>query len=125
MRSVLPSLAVVFAIVLLVSSSAFAQVGGVAGTIKDSTGAVLPGARVELQNGPSAVSDDQGQFTIPNLAPGTYTATVNYVGFAPSTTTVTVTAGQTARLNIVLEVGSKNDVRHRDRRARAWRSRVH
>jgi TonB-dependent receptor len=110
MRSVLPFLALVFAIVVLVSSSAFAQVGGVAGTIKDSTGAVLPGARVELQNGPSAVSDDQGQFMIPNVAPGSYTATVNYVGFAPSTTTVTVNAGHTARLNIVLEVGSKNDV---------------
>jgi len=45
-----------------------------------------------------------------NVALGTYTATVNYVGFAPSTTTVTVTAGQTARLNIVLGVASQNDV---------------
>jgi len=110
MRSILSSLALVFTIALFVSSPAVAQVGGVAGIIKDSTGAVLPGARVELQNGSSAVSDGQWQFTITNIAPGTYTATVNYVGFAPSTTTVTVTAGQTARLNIVLDVASKNDV---------------
>jgi TonB-dependent receptor len=110
MRSILSSLALVLSIVLLGSSAAVAQVGGVAGTIKDSSGAVLPGARVELQNGPSAVSDGQGQFVITNVAPGTYTATVNYVGFGPSTTTVTVTAGQTARLNIVLGVASKNDV---------------
>jgi TonB-dependent receptor len=110
MRSILSSLALGFTIALVVSSPAVAQVGGVAGTIKDSTGAVLPGAQVELQNGPAAVSDAQGQFMITNIAPGTYTATVNYVGFAPSTTSVTVTAGQTARLNIVLDVASKNDV---------------
>ena len=110
MRSTLFSLALAFTIALLVSSPAVAQVGGIAGTIKDSTGAVLPGARVELQNGPSAVSDDRGQFTITNIAPGTYTATVKYVGFSPSTKTVTVAAGQIARLNIVLDVGSQNDV---------------
>src|ERR1700680_1504319 len=110
MRSILSSLSLAFTIALFVSSPAVAQVGGVAGTIKDSTGAVLPGAQVELQNGPAAVSDGQGQFIITNIAPGTYPAQVNYVGFAPSTTTVTVTAGQTARLNIVLDVASKNDV---------------
>jgi TonB-dependent receptor len=110
MRSLFSSFALAFSMALLFSSPALAQVGGIAGTVKDSTGAILPGARVELQNGPSAVSDGQGQFTIANIAPGTYTATVNYVGFASSITTVTVTAGQTARLNIVLGVASQNDV---------------
>ena len=110
MRSILCSLAIALSIAVLGSSAAVAQVGAVSGTIKDSSGAVLAGARVDLQQGSSALSDGQGQFTITNVAPGTYTATVNYVGFAPSTTTVTVTAGQTVRLNIVLEVASKNDV---------------
>ena len=110
MRSTLSCFAVAFVVVLLVSSAALAQIGGVVGTVKDSTGAVLPGAQVDLQNGPAAVTDGQGQFMIANIAPGTYTATINYVGFAPSTTSVTVTAGQTARLNIVLDVASKNDV---------------
>ena len=110
MRSLFSSFALAFSIALLFSSPALAQVGGIAGTVKDSTGAILPGARVELRNGPSAVSDGQGQFTIANIAPGTYTATVNYVGFASSITSVTVAAGQTARLNIVLGVASQNDV---------------
>ena len=88
-------------------SAAQADRGAIAGTVKDSTGAVLPGARVELQHGPSAVSDNQGQFAITSVAPGTYTVSVNYVGFLPSTTTVTVTAGQTTRLNVVLEVASE------------------
>ena len=107
MRSILSCLALALSIALLGSSPAVAQVGGVAGTIKDSTGAVLPGARVELQHGPSALSDNQGQFSITNVMSGTYTATVNYVGFSLSTVTVTVTAGQTARLNVVLEVASE------------------
>jgi TonB-dependent receptor len=110
MRSNLCSLAFALALVLIGSSAALGQVGAVAGTIKDSSGAVLAGARVELQQGPSAVSDDRGQFSITNVAAGTYTATVNYVGFAPSTATVTVTAGQTSHLNIVLDVASQNDV---------------
>jgi TonB-dependent receptor len=107
MRSILSCLALALTIVLLGSSPAVAQVGGVAGTVKDSTGAVLPGARVELQHGASAVSDSQGQFTITNVAPGTYTAAVHYVGFSSSTATVTVTAGQMARLSVVLEVASE------------------
>ena len=91
MRSVLPSLTLALIIITLLGSHpAVAQVGAVTGTINDSSGAALPGARVDLEHGPSAVSDGQGQFTIPNVAAGTYTATVNYVGFARSTTTAQI-----------------------------------
>jgi len=111
MRSFLPSRFLLALIITLLSSlPAIAQVGEVTGTINDSSGAALPGARIDLEHGPSGVSDGQGQFTITNVAPGAYTATVNYVGFAPSTTTVTVTAGQTVRVNILLNVSSQNDV---------------
>jgi TonB-dependent receptor len=92
------------------SSAAQADRGTIVGTVKDTSGALLPGARVELKQGPSAVSDGQGQFTITNVAPGTYSATVAYVGFATSTTTVTVAAGQTARLNVVMDLASQNDI---------------
>ncbi|HEY1482662.1 MAG TPA: carboxypeptidase-like regulatory domain-containing protein, partial [Candidatus Acidoferrum sp.] len=73
-----------FCVLLLVHCSVVAMMaqadkGAVSGTVKDSTGAVLPGARVELaQNGPSAVSDSQGQFLISSLAPGTYTLNISY-----------------------------------------------
>lgn len=112
MRFLLPSsgFALILIIILLSSNPAVAQVGGVTGTIDDSTGAALAGARVELEHGPSALSDGQGQFTISNVTPGTYTASVNYVGFAPSTTTVTVAPSQIARVNIVLNVASESDV---------------
>ena len=110
MRSILSSLALALSITLLSSSAAVAQVGAISGTAKDTSGAVLAGAQVELDKGPAAVSDGEGQFTISNVAPGSHTVTVNYVGFTPATTTVTVTAGQTARANIALDVASKNDV---------------
>jgi TonB-dependent receptor len=110
MRRILSLHTFALAVAFLVSRPVVAQVGGVAGTIKDSSGAVLPGARVELQHGPSAISDSQGLYAMGNVAPGAYSVTVNYVGFAPLTATVNVTAGQTARLNLVLDVASKNDV---------------
>jgi len=93
-------------------SPAFAQVdrGIISGTVTDSTGAVLPGALVELQQkGPSAVSDSQGHFLISNLLPGSYTLVASYVGFSPSTASVTVAAGQTAHVNVVLNVATEQD----------------
>ena len=72
-----PFLLIVFAL-----GTATAQVdrGSIAGTVKDVTSAVLPGALVQLQQrGPSAVSDAQGKFLISNLAPGSYTLKVPIV----------------------------------------------
>ena len=59
--------------------------------VKAASDAVLPGATVEVQpKGPSTVSDAEGQFTIANLAPDSYTLVVSYVGFAAFQTSVTV-----------------------------------
>jgi len=98
---------------LVCSTTALAQSdrGTIAGTVKDSSGAVLPGARVELQQkGPSAVSDAQGQFIISNLAPGSYTLVVSYVGFSSFSTSAAVVGGQIAHLDAVLEVESSSQV---------------
>jgi TonB-dependent receptor len=107
MRSLFCSLRLVFTIVLLGLASALAQVGGIAGTVKDSSGAVLPGARVQVEQGPSAVSDAQGQFLIGNVPAGSHKLSVSYVGFAAFDASVAVSAGQVARLDPVLTVGSQ------------------
>ena len=79
--------------------------GSILGTITDSTGAILPGARIDLgQKGPSAVSDAQGQFLISNLPAGSYTVNVSYVGFTPFSTTVNVAGGKGARVDAALQV---------------------
>ncbi len=84
--------------------------GTIIGTVTDKSQATLPGATVKLDPGSiSAISDSQGQFSIANVAPGAYTITVGYVGFAPSTTSVTVTAGQVARANVAMNVASETE----------------
>ena len=83
--------------------------GIISGTVKDTAGAVLQGAQIALQ--PTAItvaSDAQGGFVIPNLAPGTYTLTVSYVGFNNSISTVVVKPGQTTTLNATMTIGSSN-----------------
>jgi TonB-dependent receptor len=86
------------------------RAGAISGTVTDTSQAILPGATVRLDPGnASVVSDSQGQFTITNIAPGTYTVNVDYVGFSPFKTSVTVTAGQTARVNAVLNVASESE----------------
>ena len=57
----------------------FAQ--GIAGVVKDTSGAVLPGVTVEasspalIEKVRTVVSDSQGQYSIVALRPGTYTVT--------------------------------------------------
>ena len=74
--------------VLVVSSSAHAQaLGAVAGAVRDSSGAVLPGVTVEASSAAliekvrSAVTDGSGQYRIVNLPPGAYTVVFTLPGF--------------------------------------------
>src|SRR5882724_1428866 len=84
--------------------------GTISGVVKDSNGGVLVGARVETQpTGKYAVSDDQGQFRIPDVTAGQYTLTATYVGFSPFSTSVTVAAGQVATADVTMTVASQND----------------
>jgi len=81
--------------------------GVIVGRVKDVAGAVLQGAKIDLEpKAASAASDIVGEFTITDLAPGSYTVTVSYVGFAPFSNKVNVTAGQTAHVDATLKVAS-------------------
>src|SRR5262245_7845958 len=61
--------------------------GAIAGTVKDATGAVLPGVTVEaaspalIEKVRSAVSDGQGNYKITDLRPGMYSVTFSLTGF--------------------------------------------
>lgn len=97
---------------LLASTPAFSQSdrGMITGVAKDSAGAILQGAKVELQpHLRPATADGQGAFTITDVAAGTYAVKISYVGFAPYVSSVTVQAGQTAQINAVLKVASAAD----------------
>jgi len=102
--------AILFNLAGLVSAKAQEARGTISGVVKDSNGGVLVGARVEIQpTGKYAVTDDQGQFRISDVPAGQYTVTVSYVGFAPFSTSMTVSAGQVATTDISLKVASESD----------------
>jgi hypothetical protein len=69
-----------------IASPAAAQ--GIAGTVRDTTGAVLPGVTVEaaspalIEKARTAVTDANGQYRFVDLRPGVYTVTFTLVGFA-------------------------------------------
>jgi len=92
-------------------TSAQERRGTITGRVTDASQGVLPGARVELQpTGKSAISNDQGEFTITEIAPGKYTLTVSYVGFDPFSTDVNLTGEAASRVEAVLQIGKHNEV---------------
>jgi hypothetical protein len=91
-KSMLKPRAVVWLIALAVSSllslpvGAQLNTGTILGTVTDATGAVVPGANVEVQNQDTglvqtATSNSVGEYVVPSLAIGRYRVTVSLHGF--------------------------------------------
>ena len=86
--------------------------GTLTGTVKDGSGAVVPGAKVTLTNTQTGVSfnvptNDAGDFTVPQLQPGVYNLRVEKDGFRPATLTgIVLNASATVRADATLEVGA-------------------
>src|SRR5687768_10555653 len=78
---------VLLAVIALTPALAYAQ-ATVAGTVRDTSGAVLPGVTVEaaspvlIEKVRSNVTDGSGQYRITELLPGTYTITFTLPGFS-------------------------------------------
>ncbi|MEX2272911.1 MAG: carboxypeptidase-like regulatory domain-containing protein [Vicinamibacterales bacterium] len=99
---------------LLLSTAAFAQgsaTSSITGVVLDVSGGAIPGADVAVRNAgtgatSTAVTSNQGSFTIPALNTGTYTVTVSLMGFKTRVlNNVVLTAGSPANVRAVLEVG--------------------
>src|SRR5712691_3591542 len=95
-----------------VPSVAFAQ-AVIAGTVKDPSGAVLPGVVVEaaspalIEKVRTAVSDGTGQYRIEDLRPGVYTVTFTLQGFSTFRREgVELSGSFTATINAELRVGA-------------------
>jgi hypothetical protein len=98
------------ALAAMVPSLAAAQ--SIAGVVRDSSGAVLPGVTIEaaspalIEKVRTAISDGAGQYRIENLAPGTYKVTYSLPGFANiEREGVEVTTGVTLTLNADMRIG--------------------
>ena len=86
--------------------------GAIAGSIYDPAGHAVSGARVTAVNSATHLSrlvntTEAGFYQIPVLPPGIYVVTVDEPGFAQSVSAdISVTASQTASLNVTLSVAS-------------------
>jgi hypothetical protein len=75
------------ALLVLMPTLSWAQ-SGIAGVVKDTGGAVMPGVTVEaaspalIEKIRTVVTDDQGQYKIVDLRPGPYTVTFTLPGFS-------------------------------------------
>lgn len=82
------------------------KAGAVRGRIVDAENNVLPGASVYINTLHAGVTSDiNGFYTISNIEPGTYTATVRYVGYSPVETKILIVAGRTTEKNFTLDAG--------------------
>lgn len=108
----LATIAVVLAWTVLVPAAAFAQ-ATITGTVKDASGAVLPGVTVEassdvlIEKVRAATTDGTGQYRIVDLRAGTYTVTFGLTGFnSLKREGVELTGSFTAVINAELKVGA-------------------
>ena len=86
------------------------QKGAISGLVTDDSGAVLKGAQVTLESPVfNTITDEQGRFYINDVAPGNYTLTITYVGFAKFDQPVSVAAAQVADIKAKLGLESQNE----------------
>src|SRR5579863_10611099 len=98
-------------------SSAKAQATNdqMAGSIVDSTGAVVPNAKIDVQNtgtglDRSVTSSATGEYVIPSLPVGTYMLKAVAAGFKSYTQSgIVLEGGQKARVDVTLQIGSASE----------------
>jgi hypothetical protein len=105
-------------LVLTLAPVATAQVGTASaalnGIVHDPSGALVPGATITLRDTRTGFeqvtkSNDTGNYSLVNISPGSYVATVTMKGFATvQSAEFNLAVNQTATLNFSLRVGSAN-----------------
>jgi len=103
-----------FGMVVAYSPTAFGQGsnGAINGTISDTSGAVIPRARITLTNTAtgaeqSVISNDTGTYVFPGVIPGTYNLVITAEGFTSSKIeALKIEVNQTVTQNVSLTVGS-------------------
>ncbi len=104
-----------FTVLLAMAGKLFAQAGAtgtILGTVTDSSGAVVPNAKITVTNTatkvPSrAITSSAGDYNVPALNPGTYTVTAEAAGFEKTaSSSFTLTVNQHARVDLALKPGA-------------------
>jgi len=113
LRSSFSRFASIVGVLLLMAFSAVAQeqTASIEGTVKDASGAVLPGVTVEANNSTrggtfTQVTDSTGVYRMPSLPAGRYVVTATLDGFNPSTVSgINLTLGQILKVDHTMRVG--------------------
>ena len=97
---------IVIAILLVVPVASFAQDATLTGTVKDTSGGVLPGVTVTALHEATgntfvAITDSVGAFRLP-VRTGSYRVTVELAGFATIVRSVNLLLGQIAAVDLQL-----------------------
>jgi Carboxypeptidase regulatory-like domain len=112
MRGLVRLASIALTCLVLAPVAAYAQ-ASIAGTVKDSSGAVLPGVTVEasspalIEKIRSTVTDGSGLYQIVSLPPGTYTVTYSLPGFTTfKRDGIELTGSFVASINVDMKVGA-------------------
>ncbi len=113
-----PTRAAFFLLVVLAFAGSLAaqDQGRLTGVVTDDSGAMIPGANLQLTNVSTGVtlnaqSNENGAYTFPYVAPGSYNLKVEYEGFKTvSQSGLTLETGYTRTVNIKMEVGQLTEV---------------
>ena len=117
MRRLVLSLTAATLFASLMPGAAYAQqASGIAGTVRDASGGVLPGVSVEasspalIERVRVAITDGEGRYNVVNLPPGTYTVAFTLQGFSTLRREgIVLTAGFTAPVNADLQVSTLSE----------------
>ena len=89
--------------------------GTILGTVTDSSGSVIPNAKVTIVNEGTGLTrnvqaDSNGEFTAPSLPTGHYTVIAELTGFKTLTlSNIELGVDQRARIDLKLEVGAMTE----------------
>src|SRR3974390_2516091 len=89
--------------------------GSIVGTVSDSSGAVISGAKVAITNIAThqvvnLAANSSGSFNSGALIPGEYRARISAEGFSSADVSLTVLVGNTATTNVKLQIGQETQV---------------
>ena len=96
-------------------AAAQAVTGTIIGTVADSTGAVVAGAKVTITNTGTGLtrtvtSDSAGEYTAPSLPTGTYLVTGEMAGFKTAALSgIELGVSQRVKIDVTLEVGNMTE----------------
>ena len=108
--------ALLFTVLFVAGMFAQETTAGLQGTVKDPTGAVVPGAKIVLSapslvGGKETSSDSNGYYRFSNLPPGTYSITASKEGFSTlKREGVTLEVGHLPNLDLPMQVGGSGTV---------------